>query len=229
MSDLIDRLSAEAKILQSIAKERDLKNVAEPLDRLRDAANEVGRSWSGSWLGYQSRVYYANLQPTPAGAHFSSEWGFQDLSLGLDVGGTRGDWHEYTFESVREGIFSRAGIKSLTKAEQLSARARSAFETARELFLSVLTVSLSNKDDSFLYRLKEQVDKMKIGSKFDYARALQPSGKFFTRDTLALTQGFQTPPHLAILGEVTALLEAPKKCGDLVASRISSATRRTTL
>ena len=30
------------------------------LDKLENAANRVGESWSGSWAGYHSRVYYAS-------------------------------------------------------------------------------------------------------------------------------------------------------------------------
>src|SRR5205823_3445533 len=121
MSELADRLFALAEQLDALGKEHQSSNVSEPLRRLRDAANEIGHSWSGSWLGYQSRVYYAGLQPTPPGAHFSIEWGFQDLSYGLDIG-TRGDWEEYTLDSIRHVIFSNAGVKSLDKLEESTSR-----------------------------------------------------------------------------------------------------------
>jgi hypothetical protein len=137
MSEIVERLLAEAQKLEELVKQRDSKNVAEPLRRLRDAANQVGQSWSGSWLGYQSRVYYADLQPTPAGAHFSTEWGFQDLSLGIDVGGTRGEWCEYTFDSVRQAIFSLAGVDSLGSAERLAVRSKEAFDYCQEEFMSL--------------------------------------------------------------------------------------------
>jgi predicted nucleotide-binding protein len=160
-------------------------------------------------------VYYRDLAPTPAGAHFSAEWGFQDLSLGLDVGGTRGEWGEYTFEAVRGTIFSRARVDSLKKAEELSACTKSAFEHAREHFLSVMAITLGKNEDEFLTRLKDRVGKIVLNSKFDYVRAVQPRGQFFSRDSLAVSQGLQTPPHIAVLGEITALLEPPKKCAEL--------------
>ena len=54
------------------------KNFSEPLDKLEKVANEVGKAWSGSWLGYHSRVYYEDLKEPPAGARFSQEWGIED-------------------------------------------------------------------------------------------------------------------------------------------------------
>jgi hypothetical protein len=35
-----------------------------------EVAGEVAKSWSGSWLGYHSRVYRSGLRPAPPGAHF---------------------------------------------------------------------------------------------------------------------------------------------------------------
>lgn len=58
-----------------------------PLDALEAAAEDVGRSWSQSNLGYQANVYYQNYQVPPPGAMFSREWGFQGMFQG-----TTGDW-----------------------------------------------------------------------------------------------------------------------------------------
>jgi|ERR1051325_74563 predicted nucleotide-binding protein len=215
VGELANNLFRLAHQLEAFAKEGQSKKISEPLRKLRDAANDIGRSWSKSWLGYQSRVYYENFEPVPAGAHFSSEWGFQDLSLGLDVGGSRGRWYELTFESVREAIFARSGIDSLVHVEQFATRCKETFDRCREEFISIVTVNLENKSDPFLARLKDQMEKLRIGSKLDYARALQPRGQFFSRDSLALSQGFQIPPHIAVLGEVTALLEASRQCGEM--------------
>ena len=38
------------------------------VSRLLDEAGKVAPSWSGSWLGYHSCVYYNNLETPPAGA-----------------------------------------------------------------------------------------------------------------------------------------------------------------
>jgi len=131
------------------------------------------------------------------------------------MGETAGSWCEYTFDAVRDAIFSQAAIRSLAKEEAFSKQAQEAFEHARDAFVSTMTVALENKGDPFLSRLKQQSEGLNICSKFDYARTIQPSGEFFTRDSLALSQGFQTPPRIAVIAEITALFDPIKRCEEL--------------
>jgi hypothetical protein len=84
-----DELFTLAERLKNAADGIDASGIAQPLTALEEAANAVGRSFSGSWQGYHSRVYYADLSTPPPGAHFSQEWGLMDTyasSLG-----SRGD------------------------------------------------------------------------------------------------------------------------------------------
>ena len=75
MSELAEKLFATADRLDELVKRAESSAIAKLLQKVRDSANEVGRAWSGGWLGYHSRVYYTNFQPVPAGAHFSkSTW-----------------------------------------------------------------------------------------------------------------------------------------------------------
>src|SRR6185312_9844716 len=87
-------------------------SIQAPLSDLKDAADTVGSAASGSWLGYHSRVYYANLQAPPPGAHFSQEWGLKDTF----VEDTRGDWREYRPEQVKEHIRVLARHPDLSEA-----------------------------------------------------------------------------------------------------------------
>ncbi|MBI3882492.1 MAG: nucleotide-binding protein [Verrucomicrobia bacterium] len=210
MSELSEKLFVAARQLEEIVKEATSIKITEPLEKLIEVSNQVGRAWSGSWIGYQSRVYYADFAAPPPGAHFSSEWGFQE-TFSQD---STGDWAEYTFDGVRQTIFSSAGVASLERVEKLARRAKDAFQSAREDFLSVAVVSLENKSDGFLSRLKDQVEKLQLINKFDLARALQPK-QIWSRDSLAMSQGVQTPPHLAVLAEISALKNPVEKCDEL--------------
>ena len=42
------------------------------LSKMEDVANSAAKAWSGSCLGYHSRVYYKDLQPAPPGAIIQS-------------------------------------------------------------------------------------------------------------------------------------------------------------
>src|ERR1043165_738810 len=96
--------------LAHIANELDKIGKSLPkkeLDEIEKIANEVGLAWSGSWLGYQSRVYYKDLIPTPPGARFSKEWGFESLSFRE---GSMGEWVEYEFKSIEEHIIKKSKV-----------------------------------------------------------------------------------------------------------------------
>ena len=194
MSELAEQLFATADKLDELVKRAESSTIAKPMHKVRDAAKEVGRAWSGGWLGYHSRVYYANFQPVPAGATFSTEWGF-DTSYVTHP--TIGDWAEFTFDEVRGHVFAVAGVKSLDAAEEFAKKSGEVFQEAREEVLSVLTLAFQNAEDPFLTRLKSQVEGLKLTSQFDYARAVQPRGQFMTRDMHAVQHGMQTPPHLS--------------------------------
>lgn len=210
MSELAEHLSALADRLEATAKQAN--SLTEPLQRVREAANEVARAWSGGWLGYHSRVYYADLQPVPAGAHFSTEWGFDTNYV---THPTVGEWCEYTFDAVRDHIFAMAKVSSLEEAEKETKEMAASFQEAREEVLSTLSVALEQKEDAFVERLKSQVEELKITSKFNFARAVQPRGQFMSRDMTAITKGIQTPPHLSVIAEVCAILNVGECCDKL--------------
>lgn len=93
------------------------------LAKIEDVSNEVGLAWSGSWLGYQSRVYYKDLLPPPPGARFSKEWGFMDS---YSREGTIGEWAEYEFNSIVEHILKKSKVKNFesfkSKSESVSSK-----------------------------------------------------------------------------------------------------------
>jgi hypothetical protein len=75
-NSLTERLHALAEEMRLWASRGEVPEIQEPLDRLETEATTIAEAWSGSSLGFHSRVYYADLRPPPPGAHFSSEWGF---------------------------------------------------------------------------------------------------------------------------------------------------------
>jgi hypothetical protein len=66
-----------AKQLEAAAATANTKDIEQPLKALQDAAQQVSHAFSGSWLGYHSRVYYEGFAAPPPGANFSQEWGLR--------------------------------------------------------------------------------------------------------------------------------------------------------
>ena len=114
MSSLASELRDIHGNLQRFLASSDVKKLQPVLERLEETANSVGRAWSGSWLGYHARVYYAGLRPPPPGAHFSPEWGLRDaFSMGSSVNLPRFGGHPRSHESavgVCHGQTEAAGV-----------------------------------------------------------------------------------------------------------------------
>src|SRR5208282_4934066 len=195
---------------------------ASPLEALKDAANEVGKSWSGSWLGYHSRIYYAGFKPSPPGAHFSQEWGFMNT---FSIPSTSGDWREYQFDDVVSLIMNKAGNPDLGPIELETEETKEFFEDARSTLVSRLSNALRRaSDDKFLDDLLTQAKKLKIFDAADFISYMRPSGQIISRDMLAIEKGFHTPPHIIVLARVQAVQQPFQACKDLgkIAQRAAS-------
>ena len=76
-----EQLRTAANELERAATEYG-ESDAETIQRVIEAADKIGRAWSGSNLGFHSCIYYINFEAPPPGAHFSSEWGRTGGALG---------------------------------------------------------------------------------------------------------------------------------------------------
>ena len=212
MTSPVTELREAQQELEAIAKALDSREVTAPLDALEKGANEIARSWSGSWFGYHSLIYYEGLRPPPPGAHFSSEWGLKD-TFNL---GTTGAWEEFEVDAVRGEIFRLAGSPDLTLIRKLSTSAKERFEERYSQILSVLETSLNRRPDPFLQRLLEEAKKAEPISSDQYIMRSQPAGAFMSRDSLAVTQGLWIPPHVSVLAVVFEL-RSPSLCSTALA------------
>jgi predicted nucleotide-binding protein len=195
------------------------------MTRLQNAAETVGESWSGSWIGYHANVYYDKFQPPLPGDHFSGEWGLMNVG---DSDAATG-WDEYRPEDVRSAILKMAGDPDLGSYQDPSRRAKRLFEEKKEELLSILqAVTNEKKEDAFVGRLRDEAQKTKAFSGSDFIAAQQPSGSLWSRDSTAMTQGLRVPPHLGVLAEVFALRQpfsAAEKLAQ-IAKRAASHIRR---
>lgn len=205
-SEFHEELLEIADRLDEVAKRADAPEIKEPLQRLEEAATTVGKAWSGSALGYHARIYYRGLKPPPPGDHFSQEWGMQNS---WPIEATTGDWVEHDPEDIERRIRASAGNPDLGPARELAARAEGSFGSSKSEVLSILTTAGAERDDSFISSIRGQVEQTTILSRGQALRRWLPSGQLMSRDSLAATQGLQSPPHLTVLAEVVALSQAP--------------------
>ncbi|GAB5561337.1 MAG: hypothetical protein SynsKO_29840 [Synoicihabitans sp.] len=199
-----------------IADELDRLAEQSPKDTLKaleDAANEAGKSWCGSWLGYHSRIYYKDLLPVPPGARFSKEWGFMEVFANE---GTHGEWCEVDFDKLVEHIRSSAGVEDISLLNKQAKVVEDAFEEHQSSLLSLLTpIHDKYESDKFLEELFESLKKEKVHPYGDYVKFFQPSGQQMSRDMNAIQAGLQLPPHFSVLAEMGAIKNAYSSCKNL--------------
>lgn len=214
LDDVSQKLSAAAETLDDVEFTR-------PLDELEQVAQKCGKAWSGSWLGYHANVYYENFDVPPPGAHFSQEWGLQEVYFQ----GSTGDWREYSPSDVINSIERTAGKPDLKRQEKEASRAVDIFEDAKSGVLSALSIAIKDQpDDKFLSDLHSQVDNIEILDSSTIINRIRPKGHVITRDLTALGQGVISPPHISVIVRVATLRMPFQACRELskIASRIAS-------
>jgi hypothetical protein len=205
-----EELFEVAKKLNDAAATEDAEKVTLPLDALDKAANQLKRSFFGSWLGYHSRVYYEGLVPAPPGANFSQEWGLKDMSISSL--GSRGDWREYDSEEVKAYISEIAKDPDLDPARDAARKAEVIFDQAKSEITSIVENELDERADAFLAKLKVDLDNIEPMSKGAVAQVWSQKGQIMTRDMIAMGQGTMVPPHIDVLAEVAAIRHAFDIC-----------------
>lgn len=214
-----------SKQLAEAARPGDDDALIAPLELLDKAASEVGRSFSGSWLGYHSRVYYSDLQPPPPGANFSQEWGLKQLYGGTL--GSKGNWRQFDAEDVKAKIRSMAKNPDLSQARDAADAAAAIFDNAKSDILSILETE-ADRPDEFLSVQKKLLEQMGPRSPVEIQQIWSPNAQIMTRDTTALGQGTEAPPHIQIMSDVKSIRNAFDICkkGSTISAKLASHLER---
>ena len=181
------------------------------VEALAESAQNVGRSWSGSWFGYHSKVYYAGLKSPPPGAAFSQEWGLKDAYMM----GSSGDWREYNFDDVVQTIYDNVGNPSIDQILSDGKKAAVTFDEIKSSTLSLIHSTIDFENDNFIKGLVEQIEKQEIFSERDFIGIQRPTGQMISRDMIAIEKGLVTPPHIAVLAKVAAIKQPFQSCSEL--------------
>lgn len=128
---------------------------------------------------------------------------------------TSGDWREHDPDQVEKEIYDRAKNPDLKTVEKIAENADSTFESEKSDILSILSGEISDSPDPFLERIKDDIEKLSILKQNTIIRGLNPTGQVFTRDMVAMGQGFKVPPHLSVIAKVISLRHPLESCEEL--------------
>lgn len=202
--------------------------IRKPLRALKEMCDEVGRAWSGSNIGYHSTTYYAGFQPKPPHVQFSTEWGLMDRwpTHQPDPG-----WETMDPKQVDNFITSQVGDKKLKAAAAAITPIRADFESIKENTISVLSAILSTATDSFLKRQLDAIEKLEATHPQQIERQFI-SGRVWSRDSLAMSQGVSVAPHQALSTlplytmELEAALDSLEKATRVAAAHVARLDER---
>ncbi|MFD6103120.1 TIR domain-containing protein [Nocardia salmonicida] len=221
--DLADDLRTVADDLQKLADELTESQLEREVGIVEKAAREVEDAWSGSNLGYQSRVYYQGYSRPPAGAHFSREWGFTGMFQG-----TTGDWEQYDRDATLAEIHRRAGLANLDHHTDAATDAKRRFFRLKESAVSILTTYLSAASDKYITDQVEKISGVSIPGFNTLTRTQMLTPSTLSRDSAAVDGGWQSAPHqdsIAHCMELRAPYVAAAELAELAESAVSHIAR----
>lgn len=192
-------MTTSASLLEEAEKlESWAKYDSTTISSLIEQAELAGKAWSGSPLGYHSRVYYENFKTPPAGAHFSVEWGlYNDYGyLGM---GSVGDWVEYDFDKTINYLESVVDANDYASLKRESHKALEEITDIQSTVASMVHASGLLDGDSYLQKLLTEVEELKTPTASQFINLHLPKGQMLTRDQKVEHKIFN-PPHLIVLG-----------------------------
>jgi len=187
-------LAAVDGLLESLEQARsqleaDIDNGLTCGERLRSAARVVGESSSGSWIGWHSRMYYADYSEPPAAESWDSEWG------GLH--GYSAHWRERSQAEVQQTIERQVGL-TLADLAETADRVRKACQALQREVLTVLSPICDLGGLEKEAKLLQKTETIEwILSPGDLIKVLSPR-QVASRDSMAASQGLQAPLHLNV-------------------------------
>lgn len=197
-SDELFAAVVEFERIAALSTEAEIRGT---IQAIIDTCNKFHEAFSGSWLGYHANVYQCDFRVQP-GARFDGQWGLREMMF---AGGTCGQWAQYDRSVVRNAIFQRAGHVLDTISDRVETAERD-FARIKGIVLSILSSILDEREDSFLRKLKSDLEKVTTLSTREVTLVYQPSGQIMTADTEALSEGVVTPVHCEVLGDAGAML-----------------------
>lgn len=182
----MDKIDELEKTLASFEKKivPTLNSIKVDAKKLEESIPGMLSSWSGSWFGYQSRLYYGDFESPPLQDRFSVEWG--------SINGFSDKWRERSSEDVKKGLEKISNIS----IDELERAYKSLINIVEDFYDDTSLVIKTDQDmqsEITKENLIEGQKKLKHGEEGKkYLKNRLPTN-LMTRDSEALSEGVFTP------------------------------------
>ena len=208
------------------------------LDALIEAAENVGKSWSGSWLSFESTIYNRDFQPTDEIYKRGSKPQYGAYGVLLSA-----DWQTYSSNRVKQYVNEKAGNPSTGRFSDDGKEATKAFKRAKSFALSFVYENFNTESDRFIQSWVGEIEELEIFTEDDFIEAQRSSEQKASknrdarrnnssinmfrrrRNTLgsrvgtvhkdspkAVEENTETPPHIAVLAKILATKQPFEAC-----------------
>lgn len=176
-------------------------------------ARKVGRSASGSWLGYQARIYWKNFEAPPPSVHFNIEQGLRSNPFTAP----NANWIQYESAVVRTAILGVDGEATLANAQKTAEELEGLFDKSKNEALALIATLSSTDSSPFVEGIGEDLHKLTVTSLIEIIDSHSPRRKLLTSDTLAMNQGTIAPAWVVVMSEAMLPRGALEACQSLLA------------
>lgn len=204
-------LLAKVKELQETLSP-ELAQIEKSSLAVNKATQRIAPSWSGSWMGYHSELYYRDFAPPPLENRFSPEWG--------GINGIPPGWQKRSPDEVKERIEKLSGesIASLEKSTDDVLQQAKALQSEIVTEISGLHLQPGLEQEK---KLLTELEKFVWGHSIKEIINANTPSQAVSRDSEAVYQGLRVPAH-----QYYAALAGEKKSEcDAVAGFIKASSR----
>lgn len=203
-------LSKISKSFKGLSLQFEENGLLKSLLDLSGAILEVDKSFSQSWIGYHSSLYYKDFQEPPPGCYFDVLQGNLPFSLN-----TFNAWVQYKPEQVKEYILRKCNLsdKEVNVILSFGVEIKEKFEDLKDSLISILSLDLF-KSDEFLNENLIKIKNANILSASDLINQCRPQ-KVVTRDLIALGQQMRVPAHVSFAGDIMPIKSIYDKCSQI--------------
>jgi|GEM_PF-3961398 len=175
-------------------------------DALSDAAAEIGKAWSGGWVGYHSRVYKAGFAPVHPGEYWDTTWGGS-----IHLSETVGDWREFAFQDVVALIIDQAGTPDIARLDAITRKIGETFDRCRDEASAILAAI----PDDFLSDIRVKIEATPRSYPAQQVISAIMPREYRCADRRATSQGLRVPPHVSVQADSAERASFVKGCRDL--------------
>lgn len=174
-----------------------LKQKDNELSMLLNIASSLNDSWSESWIGFHSNLYFLNFEKPPSWKYrFDSEWG--------SLKGIPEHWVEKNYSEIVSYIESKSEGLSVNEIHNEIIPLVEKIKEIQEFIVTEFIIIQKDDNYSDEWDTVQKIENHKWGVPVTTFNQIRIPKNHSTRDSVALQQGIKTPPHIRYENEIYA-------------------------